>query len=64
MFATACVALLLAEEGGEIKGVGEDEFFAIVGALMAPRLTAMRDAIAVKNLVQLAKELDAVRALY
>ncbi len=62
--ATACLALLLAEEGGELKGVGEDEFFAIVGALMAPRLPAMQSAIEQNDVKQLAQELDAIRALY
>ncbi len=62
--ATACVALLLADEGGKIKGIGEQEFFAIVGALMAPRLPAMQEAVAAKDLSRLAKELDAIKALY
>ncbi len=62
--ATACLALLLAEAGGEIKGVGEDEFFAIVGALMAPRLLAMQTAVAQQDVNKLAQELDAIRALY
>ena len=62
--ATACLALLLAEEGGEIKGVGEDEFFAIVGALMAPRLSAMQIAVEQRDAQKLAQELDAIRALY
>ena len=62
--ATACLALLLAEEGGEIKGVGEDEFFAIVGALMAPRLPAMQSAIEQGDVAKLAQELEAIRALY
>lgn len=62
--ATACLALLLAEEGGEIKGVGEDEFFAIVGALMAPRLTAMQAAVEQRKVQSIAQELDAIRALY
>lgn len=62
--ATACLALLLAAEGGEIKGVGEDEFFAIVGALMAPRLPAMQTAVEQQDVHKLAQELDAIRALY
>jgi hypothetical protein len=64
IFATACVALLLAEEGGEIKGIGQDEFFAIVGALMAPRMPALLEAIAARDLLRLAKELDAIKELY
>jgi hypothetical protein len=62
--ATACLALLLAEEGGEIKGIGEDEFFEIVGALMAPRLRAMQEAAMSRDVGRLAQELDAIRALY
>ena len=62
--ATACLALLLAEVGGAIKGVGEDEFFAIVGALMAPRLPAMQVAVELQDVQKLAQELDAIRALY
>jgi hypothetical protein len=62
--ATACLALLLAEEGGEIKGIGEDEFFEIVGALMAPRLPAMQAAIAARDVHKLAAELNAIKDLY
>lgn len=64
VFATACMALLLAEQGGEIKGISEGEFFAIVSALMAPRLHAMQEAIAAGDLITLAKELAAIRDLY
>jgi hypothetical protein len=62
--ATACLALLLAEDGGEIKGVGEDEFFAIVGALISPRLPAMQSAVEQADVAKLIHELDAIRALY
>jgi hypothetical protein len=62
--ATSCLALLLAEEGGEIKGISEDEFFAIVGALMEPRLGAMEEAIKSRNYNALAHELDGIRELY
>ena len=62
--ATACLTLLLAEEGGEIKGVGDDEFFAIVGALMAPRLPAMQLAVELHDIKKLAQELETIRALY
>lgn len=62
--ATACLALLLADEGGAIKGVGEDEFFAIVGALMAPRLSALQTAVEQHDVQNIAQQLDAIRALY
>jgi hypothetical protein len=62
--ATACLALLLAEAGGEIKGIGEDEFFAIVGALMEPRLPALQSAIAADDVQKLITELDQIRSLY
>jgi hypothetical protein len=62
--ATACIALLLAEEGGEIKGIDEGEFFAIVGALMAPRLSAIQQAIAAENIEKIAQELAAIKELY
>jgi hypothetical protein len=62
--ATACLALLLAEEGGEINGIGEDEFFEIVGALMAPRLGAMQEAAMAGDVPKLALQLDAIRELY
>jgi hypothetical protein len=62
--ATACLALLLAEEGGVIDGIDEDEFFAIVGALMAPRLSVMQEALTARDVTKLALELDGIRALY
>ena len=62
--ATACLALLLAEEGGEIKGIGDDEFFAIVGALMLPRLNSMQQAVKARDIDELATELSAIREQY
>ena len=62
--ATACLALLLAEEGGAIKGIGEDEFFAIAGALMLPRLNSMQLAVSARDVKQLAGELSAIRDQY
>ena len=60
VFATACLALLLAEEGGAIKGIGDDEFFAIVGALMLPRLNSMQNAVQARDVQRLATELTAI----
>ncbi len=64
VMATACLALLLAEDGKPIENLDEDEFFAISGALIAPRLPAMAAAIAVRDVNSLAKELTAVKELY
>ena len=62
--ATACLALLLAEDGGAIKGIGDDEFFAIVGALMLPRLIPMQQAVSDRDSERLAGELAAIRDQY
>jgi hypothetical protein len=62
--ATACLALLLAEEGGAIQGIGDDEFFAIVGALMLPRLTSMQQAVSDRDVKKLAGGLSAIRDQY
>jgi hypothetical protein len=62
--ATACLALLLATEGKPIEKLDEDEFFAITGALLAPRLPAMDKAVAARDVAALARELAAVRDLY
>ncbi len=62
--ATACLALLLAEEGGEIKGIGDDEFFAIVGALLLPCLKSMQLAASERDVKKLASELATIRDQY
>ena len=64
VMATACLALLLAEEGKPIETLDEDEFFAIAGALMAPRLPAMEQAVKARDAGALSAELERVRALY
>ena len=64
VMAAACVALLLAEDGKPLESLDEDEFFAIAGALLAPRLPAMADAITARDAVKLGQELAAVRDLY
>lgn len=64
VMATACLALLLAEEGKPVDSVDEDGFFLIAGALLAPRLDAMAQAIAKRDVAALADDLRAVRALY
>lgn len=64
VMATACLALLLAEEGKPIETLDEDEFFAISAALLSPRLTAMERAVKARDASALARELAAVRELY
>ena len=64
VMATACLALLLAEEGRPMEKMGEDEFFAITGALLSPRLPRLSDAIAARDRAAIARELVAVRDLY
>jgi hypothetical protein len=64
VMATACLALLLAEEGKPIETLEEDEFFAISAALLAPRLPAMERAVKARDVPALAQELAAVRDLY
>ena len=62
--AAACLALLLAEDGKPLESLDEDEFFAIAGALLAPRLDVMAKAIKARDAVWLGKELAAVKELY
>jgi hypothetical protein len=64
VMSTACLALLLAEDGKPIENLDEDEFFAIAGALIAPRLPAMAEAIAARDVKVLAEQLVAVKNLY
>lgn len=64
VMATACLALLLAEEGKPLESLDEDEFFAITGALLSPRLPRLADAIAGRDTAALEVELTAVRDLY
>lgn len=64
IMATACLALLLAEEGKPLDGLDEDEFFAISGALLGPRLSAMESAVSAGDAKTLASLLSAVRDLY
>jgi hypothetical protein len=64
VMATACVALMIAEDGKPIESLNEDDFFAIAGALLEPRLPEMAGAISRRDLPALAKSLRAVRDLY
>jgi hypothetical protein len=64
VFAIACVALLFAEEGKPIAIQDEDEFFAIVGALILPRLKDISTFITKRDVAALSKELADIRAIY
>ena len=64
IYAIACVTLLFAEEGKPIAIHDEDEFFAIVGALILPRLKDMTALIEKRDVVGLSKELVDIKAMY
>jgi hypothetical protein len=64
IFAIACVALLFAEEGKPIAIQDEDEFFAIVGALILPRLKDISAFIANRDVAGLSTELADIKAMY
>ena len=64
VFAIACVALLFAEEGKPIAIQDENEFFAIVGALILPRLKDISAFITKRDVAGLSKELGDIKAMY
>ncbi len=64
VMATACLALLLAEEGKPLAETGDDEFFEISGALLAPHLPDLTKAITAKDSAALAGLLEHVKSLY
>jgi len=64
VMATACLALLLAEEGKPLAETGDDEFFEISGALLAPHLGALTKAIDARDVNALARILETVNGLY
>jgi hypothetical protein len=64
VMAAACVALLIAEDGKPLESLDENEFFAIAGALLAPRLPDMQLAVNQRDVAGLAKALKAVGELY
>ena len=55
---------MIAEEGRPIESLNEDEFFAIAGALLAPRLPEMQAALRQRDIPALGSALKAVRDLY
>ena len=64
VFSIACVALLFAEEGKPSAIQSEDEFFAIVGALITPRLEKITTLISTQNVAALTAELNDIHAMY
>ena len=64
IYAIACVTLLFAEEGKPIAIQDEGEFFAIVGALILPRLKDITALIEKRDVVGLSKELADIKAMY
>jgi hypothetical protein len=64
VYATACVALLFAEDGRPTEELDEDQFFAVVGALIAPRLPAIAAAVTKGDEAELISELIEIRAMY
>lgn len=62
--AVACVALLFGNQGKPTEEIDEDKFFAIVGALIAPRLATIEQLILRDDVNGLEAELAAIKALY
>jgi hypothetical protein len=62
--AVACVSLLFGDQGKPTEEIDEDQFFAIVGALIAPRLAAIEQHITRDDVKKLEAELDTIKALY
>ncbi len=64
VFSIACVALLFAEEGKPSNIQNEDEFFAIVGALIMPRLEKIYALISTQDVEALTSELNDINTIY
>ena len=62
--AVACVALLFGDQGKPTDEIDEDKFFAIVGALISPRLAAIEQLIVRDDIRKLEAELAAIKAMY
>jgi hypothetical protein len=62
--AIACATLLFAEDGKPAAALGEDEFFAVAGALIGPRLPAIAARVEAADEAGLAQEFAAIKALY
>jgi hypothetical protein len=64
IIAVACVALLFGDQGKPTDEIDEDKFFAIVAALISPRLATLEQLIARDDVKKLETELAAIKALY
>jgi hypothetical protein len=64
VYAIACVALLFAEQGRPAGELDEDQFFAVVGALISPRLPAITSLVVKRDVEGLAKELAEIQTMY
>jgi hypothetical protein len=64
VFAIACITLMFAREGKPLAIHDEDEFFAIVGALIQPKLPAIAALIASRDVAGLDKILAEIKAMY
>ncbi|CAN5487935.1 hypothetical protein BH10PSE7_BH10PSE7_16110 [soil metagenome] len=64
VYATACIALLFAEEGRLAQELDEDQFFAVVSALIRPRLGVIAAAVADRDEARLIGELIEIKAIY
>lgn len=64
VYAIACVALLFAAQGKPAEELDEDQFFAVVGALIGPRLNTIAALIAQRDVSGLAAEFADIRAMY
>jgi hypothetical protein len=64
VYATACITLLFAEEGKPTPKLNEDQFFAIVGALISPRLSNIASLVARRDIDALAAELADIKSMY
>ena len=62
--AIACVSLLFAGDGKPIVKLDDNEFFAVVGALILPRLARIGDLTARRDVAALARELADIKAMY
>jgi hypothetical protein len=62
--AVAVIALLFGEQGKPTDATDEDAFFAIVGALIAPRLAAIEQLVLRDDMRRLEAELAAIKSLY
>jgi hypothetical protein len=62
--AVAGIALLFGDQGKPTDEIDEDAFFAIVGALIAPRLATIEQLIVRDDVRKLEAELASIKALY